>query len=138
LYWPAGTEKNEQIGSTRTKNSTDLTNTVLRLCLFIFHLNNPNVVTAFPATVQIISNKNSLIYKKLFEDLAAKEFFLKFSSTKSIHFELLLEKCSIHGRKIYRLNESRKPRRDETNWEYLMKVRRILLKRMSKKYDMIV
>jgi hypothetical protein len=66
------------------------------------------------------------------EDLAAKEFFLKFSSIKSIHFELVLEKCSIHGRKTCRQNESVKPRRVETIWEYLMKVRRIILKRMPK------
>jgi hypothetical protein len=111
---------------------------MLRLCLFIAHLNNPNVVTAFPTTVQIISTTNKLIHKKLLEDIAATEFFLKFSSIKSIHFELVLEKCSIHGRKICRQNESRKPGKDETIWKYLMKVRRIILKRMSKKCDMRV
>lgn len=75
--------------------------------------------------------------QKVLEELAAIDFFLKFSSIKSIHFELVLEKCtySTHGRKICRRKESRKPRRDETIWEYLMKVRRIILKRMPKKCD---
>jgi len=69
LYWPAGTENNEQIGSTRTKNTTVLTDTILRLCLFVAHLNNPNVVIAYPATVQTISTKNTLIYKKYWRNL---------------------------------------------------------------------